>query len=226
MPARVSRCFLSLTLFMFLLALTPVADLDGIATQPVMLVSEPEKQGILPAGTPHDPIVIWGDANFSATALLEGWPGDGSPENPFIIDGLDIDLGGETGNCIIIWDTRVSFTISNCKLTGAEGYFLGDGFLGSGILLYNVAKGELVNNIVNSNAQGIFLMYSTSNSLVNNTCNSNNIGIELEESGYNTMANNTCSDNAIAGILLDSSHYNTVTNNICSNNTDCGIYLY
>ncbi|MHA2302672.1 MAG: hypothetical protein ACXACD_17130, partial [Candidatus Thorarchaeota archaeon] len=73
--------------------------------------------------TPHSNITIDGDANFSATALLEGWPGDGSPENPYIIDGLDIDLGGGVGHCISISNTRVNFTISNCTLTGAILYW-------------------------------------------------------------------------------------------------------
>jgi hypothetical protein len=44
---RVSHGILSLTLFMFLLALalnvTSVADLDGTAHQSTMLVSEPER---------------------------------------------------------------------------------------------------------------------------------------------------------------------------------------
>ncbi|MHA2360169.1 MAG: hypothetical protein ACXAB5_07835, partial [Candidatus Thorarchaeota archaeon] len=61
--------------------------------------------------TPHGTIVIDGDANFTATALLEGWPGNGSPEDPFIIDGLEIDRGGEVGHCISIINTRVSFII-------------------------------------------------------------------------------------------------------------------
>ncbi|MCK5239872.1 MAG: hypothetical protein KAR33_10015, partial [Candidatus Thorarchaeota archaeon] len=84
MSDRVSSCFLLLTLFMFLLTLatnvTPVADLEGIAAQSTTVVSEPEERGMLVAGTPHGPIAIDGDASFSDTALLEGWPGDGSPE--------------------------------------------------------------------------------------------------------------------------------------------------
>ena len=124
MPDRnkVSSCVLSLTLFMFMLALaasvTPVADLDEIPHRSTTVVSEPERRGMLGAGTPHGPIAIDGDANFSDKALLEGWNGDGSPENPYLVDGYDIDLSGEVGHCISISNTRVSFTISNCNLTG------------------------------------------------------------------------------------------------------------
>ncbi|MHA1958903.1 MAG: hypothetical protein ACW99U_01650 [Candidatus Thorarchaeota archaeon] len=63
--------------------------------------------------TPEGAITIVGDANFHDTALLEGWPGDGSPENPYIIDGLDINLGGGEGHGISISHTRVSFIIRN-----------------------------------------------------------------------------------------------------------------
>ena len=79
-------------------------------------------------------IAIDGDANFSDTALLEGWPGDGSPENPFIIDGLDIDVSPDhddcpcvsMGNCITIRNTRVDFNIRNCNVTRAS-YWEGGG---------------------------------------------------------------------------------------------------
>ena len=125
---RVSRCFLSVTLLMFLLTLvanvTTVSNFDEIAHQSDVVDSELEREEIPLAGTPHAPIAIDGDANFTDTALLEGWHGDGSPENPFIIDRLDIDLGGNNGSCISITNTQVSFIISNCNLTGAIYYII------------------------------------------------------------------------------------------------------
>ncbi|MHA3964705.1 MAG: hypothetical protein AM325_014335, partial [Candidatus Thorarchaeota archaeon SMTZ1-45] len=84
--------------------------------QPIIIIDLPEDDPIIEYGF----ITIDGDTNFSDTALVEGWEGDGSPGNPFIIDGLHIDLGVEFGHCIMISNTRVSFTISNCNLTGAN----------------------------------------------------------------------------------------------------------
>ncbi|MFX1603227.1 MAG: nitrous oxide reductase family maturation protein NosD [Promethearchaeota archaeon] len=151
---------------------------------------QPRLPPFQPLPPPHGAIAIDGDANFRDTALLYGWPGDGSPESPYIIDGLDIDLGFEWGPCIDIRNTRVNFIIRNCKLTSAGdsfGYYSG----GGGISLGNVRHGELVDNIVDSNAPGIFLEDSTSNSLVNNTCNSDDIGIYLYCSNSNIITNNT-----------------------------------
>jgi parallel beta-helix repeat protein len=171
-------------------------------------------------------IAIDGDANFYDIALLKGWPGDGSPENPFIIDGLDIVVDG--GNLISISNTRVSFTISNCNLTGA---CINSMYSGDGIHLENVTNGEIVNNICNKNEFGIFLTYSDFNTVANNICNNNRIGIELDNSDSNTVANNTCTSIDF-GILLRSSISNalinnTVADNNCFNNiaaiflTDC-----
>jgi parallel beta-helix repeat protein len=183
-------------------------------------------------------IAIDGDANFSATALQEGWPGDGSPEHPYVIRGLNIDLGSGAYHCIKISNTRVSFTISNCNLTGA---IRGTGYdPGGAIFLENVANGELVNNtcisnfigiylvrsqantIVNNtciyNKAGIYIYDSTNNIVINNTCNGNQRGIRLEDSEINTMVNNTCNSNDEFGIRFRQSHLDTVVNNICNNN--------
>ena len=247
---RVSRCLLSVTLSIFLLALaanvTPVAYSDRMFHQSDMVVSELEGEGMLLAGTPHARIAIDGDANFSDTALLEGWEGDGSPENPYIIDGVDIDLGGNSGSCIDISNTRVSFIISNCNLTGAPpGWTMG---MGAGIKLENVANGELVNNTCNSNERGIWLSESDYNTVVNNTCNDNHIdgirligttystlvnntcsnsegGISFSDSDSNTVASNTCNNNSQEGIYFGDSDFNTVASNTCNNNTEIGIYL-
>jgi len=55
----------------------------------LLWVPPPRDDGEPVVETPYGFITIDGDANFSDTALLEGWPGDGTPENPYIIDGLD-----------------------------------------------------------------------------------------------------------------------------------------
>ncbi|MFW9965260.1 MAG: nitrous oxide reductase family maturation protein NosD [Candidatus Sifarchaeia archaeon] len=156
-------------------------------------------------------IVIDGDANFAATALLEGWPGDGSPENPFIIDGLDILVGG--GYIISISNTQASFTISNCNLTG---WCYNTRYNGAGIYLENVTNGEIVNNICSRHSHGIILYGSSSNTVFNNTCTDNieGGGITLDNSDSNTVANNTCSN--YGGICLFESDHNLVENNTVS----------
>ncbi|NHJ12591.1 MAG: hypothetical protein EAX95_02900 [Candidatus Thorarchaeota archaeon] len=177
-----------------------------------------------PPLAPHTAIEIDGDANFSATALLEGWLGDGSPENPYIIESLDIDLEGAPGNCIYIENTRLYFIIRNCNLTGGS----------SGINLWNVTNGELVNNKCSNNTGcGICIAAYPStvsnNTVVNNTCISNGeSGISVYRSNLHTVSDNICSKNRIGIHLraeLAESMFNTISNNKCFNNTECGILI-
>ncbi|MHA2002970.1 MAG: right-handed parallel beta-helix repeat-containing protein [Candidatus Thorarchaeota archaeon] len=178
-------------------------------------------------------IAIDGDANFADTALREGWPGDGSPENPYIIESLDIDMGGAVGHCISIRNTRVNFTISNCNLTGTGPDFL---YPGAGIRLENVINGELFNNNCNTNHVGILLIDSHSNTVFNNICYNNSYGIRVEESHSNTVVNNTCNGNIVIfgdetppfsgwGISLAGSNSNIVANNSCFSN-EVGMILW
>jgi parallel beta-helix repeat protein len=167
---------------------------------------------------PDAPIAIDGDANFSDRALAQGWPGNGSPENPYIIDGLQIaqreldthDPNAEGGS-IEIRNTQVSFTISNCYLTGG------------GIFLDNISNGLIVDNFFN--IAGIYLRQAHSTTVANNTCTSGGgISINLVGSDSNTVSNNTCYNDWTA-ILLWYSDSNTVVNNICTSNEYTGICL-
>jgi parallel beta-helix repeat protein len=204
--------------------------------KPLLIIEDPIER------TPHAAIYIDGDANFSDTALLEGWPGDGSPENPYIIDGLEIArmswLGMEyEGSCISIYNTQVSFIISNCNLTGAGSHMIRLGFA---LHLVNVSGGLLLNNMFHNNEMDIGLESSHSNILANNTCKdvggggislyrsnnnfmtNNTCGIGLFVSDSNIVANNNCSSNE--GIEIVNSHSNTVVNNTCNFNP-VGIYV-
>jgi parallel beta-helix repeat protein len=199
-------------------SVAPVVDLDNDDFEPTVIISEPERIGFL-GGTPHAPIVIDGDANFTVTALTEGWLGDGSSGTPFIIEGLDIDVGGAPGHGISINNTRVHFVIRDCYLTGASAS------LGSGIYLYNVTDGELINNTCTSNSYGIYLYLSDFNTVSDNTCTSNShSGIYLGSSTSTVVSNNSCSSNTY-GIYLGSSTVNTLSNNTCTSNSNIGIYL-
>ena len=176
-------------------------------------------------GTVHAPIHITSNSDFASQASANGWPGDGTQGNPYMIDGYDIDGQGGT-YCIWIENTSVWFVIRNCKLwnatsTVSEPY-------GTGICLKNVQHGTLANNNCSGNSYGISL-YSSSNynNITNNNCSGNSYGISLYSSSNNNITNNNCSGNSWGGIYLhSSSNNNNITNNYCSGNSHYGIYLY
>lgn len=196
---------------------------------------------LLPSSlTAHNPITVDGDQNFTNTALAEGWQGNGSSQNPYIIDTLEIDRGGAPGHCISISNTRVNFTISNCHLTGASID------PGAGVFLNNVSYAEIINNNCSSNRFGISLASrSDHNSIINNTCNGNNRGIKVVSSYYNTIEGNFCDGNgdgiyligsescqvncnwvnnsAWSGIHFEGVDIGSITNNTCQYNGQSGI---
>ncbi|MFW9861849.1 MAG: nitrous oxide reductase family maturation protein NosD [Candidatus Thorarchaeota archaeon] len=166
----------------------------------------------------HDPIVINGDANFTETASAEGWSGDGSSDNPFIIDNLDIDRGGTSGACINISNTLVHFTIQNCDLAGASAQ--------AGIYLNNVSHGFLSNNTSTSNRYGIYLLSSGNNTIANNTCTGNNDGgIFMYDSDFNTVSDNDCDNNANFGIFIRFCDSSLLSKNSCSSTGAYGILI-
>jgi parallel beta-helix repeat protein len=206
--------------------------------------------------TPHDPISITSDDNFTDYSFL----GTGTDEDPYVIEGYNISTTSTRG--IYITDTTKYFTVRNCYVDAGEyGIYIRNVASGTatvinntctnnnniGIYLYNSGSSTVVNNTCSSNNFcGIFLSSSVSSTVANNTCNSNEEGIYLSNSGSSIVANNTCNNNEWDGIYLESSGSSTVTNNTCNNNnwggilfelsgsstvannsfTNCGLYIY
>jgi parallel beta-helix repeat protein len=210
---------------MFILLLgnmMPIDNSDGLTSRVNEAIEEPKTVDLFLAGTPHAPIAIDGDANFSDTATMEGWPGDGLYETPYIINGLDINLDGSPGHCISISNTRVNFTISNCNLAGASVD------PGAGIYLDNVQNAIIVGTICQLNTHGVLVQGRGSRNcvLINNTCIQNAIsGIQLAASLNITVAQNNCSSNYYGINIIDligqSGHSgeHIIANNFCYNNS-------
>ncbi|MHA2032057.1 MAG: right-handed parallel beta-helix repeat-containing protein, partial [Candidatus Kariarchaeaceae archaeon] len=167
---------------------------------------------------PKDPIFkvsyveqapIYIDDNFDFWNFSSS--GDGTVNDPFIIDNYNITSSNNT--LIHIQDTTAYFKISNNWLNGTGGNEVG-------IQLNNVVHGNITtNSISNTNLSAINLLLSWNNTLFNNTISSNSQGIYLSSSFNNTLFNNTLCNNAGSGIRLASSSGNTfLYNTICDNN--------
>jgi len=196
---------------------------------------------------PHNPIRINNNAEFASIAGSEGWVGNGSPGNPYIIEGYDIN-GSGYGYCIYIGNTTVYFVVRDSYLHEASGIGSWPYYSDSGIILNNVHNGIITNNNASSNnwhgielflsrntaianntassnkEYGIHHWESSNNTIINNTASNNGFGLVVTASSSNTIANNTVSNNGI-GIQLSSTSKNTITNNIASSNNYYGIYL-
>ncbi len=164
----------------------------------------------------HDPIRIDSNSDFSEKANSEGWKGNGSADNPYIIENYDID-GSDAGYCIYIGNTTVHFIIRNCTVHHASGNSWTYHW-NSGIVLYDVENGVVDNNTVEYNTgSGIYVFISDYNRISNNTISSNSdYGIYLDSS-YNVVENNSIADNDW-GVYLSSSN-NSLSNNAFVNDS-------
>lgn len=168
------------------------------------------------AYTTHDPIFINGDADFTTQATNEGWPGDGTEGNPYIIEGYEIhpNLYG-----IEIRSTSVNFIIRDLRITnGFDNY--------CGIYFDNVTNGRIENCIIEDNQYGLILSSSSNNLIIGDKVLFNNHnGISLFNSSQNIISNNDVSSNHLKGIYLTGSNRNNITDNNVSNNEE-GIQIY
>lgn len=120
------------------------------------------------AYTPHDPISIDGDEDFAAQAAEEGWLGDGTEDNPYVIEGYEITRGHE---CIYLVSTRAHFLIRDSRLVSSSYKYC--------IFLNNVQNGRVQNCILENGSFGLYMLSAGNITVMNNTIINNNIKCEL-----------------------------------------------
>ena len=193
----------------------------------------------------HGAISITNNDNFTDYAF----PGFGTLEDPYIIEGYSIITTNEIG--INIEGTSKHFVIRNCYVNaGRRGINIEDVALGTvtvinnicmdnsfefGIRLYKGSNAIITNNTCISSRDGINVHTSTGVTLTDNTCISNSYhGIKLEFSNSANLTNNTFSGNGFSGIFSWYSSFLTILNNTCKSNeigirlsnSDSGIIAY
>ncbi len=175
----------------------------------------------------RSPIRINNNSDFMSQATAEGWSGNGTQLNPYIIENYDIDAEG-AGNAIYIGNTTAYFIIRGCEVYNTSYQYSAPYSRGSGITLYNVQNGIVENNILRDNPddEGIYLESSSQNSIVNNTIFNDYYGITLYYSSNNKIYDNNISSTGYHGIYLWGASNNTLLNNSISGGGGNGIRLY
>ena len=127
-----------------------------------------------------------GFGNYTwSEAAMESWcDGSGTWNDPYIIENVTIDAGFSS-DCLRIVNSSVFFIIRNCTLINA-------GNLYTGIYLYNVNNGTIIDSIISFNYYiGIVLSQSNNNTIQDNTINSNGFyGLHLNGSNNNKILGN------------------------------------
>jgi len=178
--------------------------------------------------TPHDPIYIQGNDDFTSENGVTG--GSGTSNDPYTIEDWKISAATKDG--ITIRNTNVFFEISN-------SYIYTGGISHDGIVFYNVTNGVIKENILTGNKNGIMFRTQDPPMKENSSLNKiflNNIydnaydGIHFEHTIWDHHSDNKIFLNNITGnkrgIYLIMSQENLVFNNNVISNSEIGIELF
>jgi len=188
--------------------------------------------------TTRDPVRIDGNEDFAEKAEENGWPGDGSEDDPYVIEGYEIDGGGYRYG-IYIGNVTDHFFVRECYVYNVEGFpdppdtipsYLGP----ASIYLFNSQNGRVEENRLyggsldehgyTNTPSKIRLSNSEDNTIINNYLE--NSSIRLSHSSHNLITQNTIENTNISsprgsGISVSgaSSELNDIINNTISNKT-------
>ncbi|MFW9974704.1 MAG: right-handed parallel beta-helix repeat-containing protein [Candidatus Thorarchaeota archaeon] len=122
----------------------PISGIIAAATNQDQLIS---------SYAPHSPIIINSNLDFES----QGWPGNGTQSNPFIIEGLSIVTDGK--ECINISHTDVFFVIRDCYISSVKEW---EGLYNRGVTFGDVTNG-IIERVVISKKWLAITIFSSSN---------------------------------------------------------------
>ncbi|HLE46193.1 MAG TPA: NosD domain-containing protein, partial [Thermoplasmata archaeon] len=163
--------------------------------------------------TPHTPIVIVGNAEFTGANGVTG--GSGTPSDPYIIEGWEIDGSANSG--IEIYNTDAHFVIRDVYLHSA---------LIDGIFLYSVQNARVENATMPLNDIGVYIQVSSNVTVASSNISFSNLdAIELDASSNITVEGNEMWINGDWGVFAYESDDLVIRNNTISSNGWAGIEL-
>ncbi len=157
---------------------------------------------------PHQPISLNSNEDFANS----DFPGSGTSDDPYIIEGLNITVSNYNEDLISIVGTRAHFILRNNYINGLSTAW-------GGIVLTNVENAKIENNIITKvDSQAVALYQSQHSIVVNNTIGYSSNAIRLENSAnYNIIVNNTLLNTLMEGIIIEgASHNNSFISNYIS----------
>lgn len=120
---------------------------SDISTQNRPLYVEESQRVVIADTVPHDSINISSNQDFS----LQGWPGNGTVNDPFRIENLNIDT---EMSCINVSNTNVFFEVTGCSLSvyaaDREIYCL---------YFNNVTNGAVINCMIDARWYGTGILF-------------------------------------------------------------------
>ena len=123
---------------------------SDISTQNIALYVEESQRVVIADTVPHDSINISSNQDFS----LQGWPGNGTVNDPFRIENLNIDTAM---SCINVSNTNVFFEVTGCSLSvyaADRGIYC--------LYFNNVTNGAVINCMIDARNYGGGILFENS----------------------------------------------------------------
>jgi parallel beta-helix repeat protein len=194
-------------LTLLLIATNMIQNSSMTEFQPV-----PQKTSTIGSLIPHDTIWISGDEMFIEVAELEGWPGNGTQENPYLISGYYFNTWDKP---LTIYHATVHWIFANNLIDGEDDH--------GGTWIQNCTNGAIVNNEICNRRFAIAIARGSGINITGNyihDCWEN--GIEFA-GGMNSalIQNNVIENIGVAGFYSGLSRDSILANNTF---TKCGNY--
>ena len=161
----------------------------------------------------HGSISIESDQDF----IDYGFPGNGSADNPYILERLNVTSSSSLGMAVSVRDTHAYFIIRDCYIVSVYiGIALLDAAAGTGVVVNNT----LVSNSGDGGAISVQMVNCT---ILDNRCVNWAQGIHLNHASQCLISRNNVSDSTYQGINIRYSDYNTIIGNRIINSTQHGL---
>lgn len=198
-----------------------------IVASPMSMVMDDSHFNTMAYYEDHGPVAISSNEDFSS----QGWPGLGTPEDPYVIEGLFINTS-RGRNCIEVRNTRMHFTVINCFFShyGDDNEWPGGTHASVGARFFNNTHGMVENNSFIGNGVGVYVIMSN-NTMIgdNNFSGVADDPIISAISSNVTISNNVCAGNSfsidVTGHAYDDKKFYdgsyddiTIINNVCNTN--------
>ncbi len=168
------------------------------------------------AYTPHSTIRIFGNADFTPANGVSG--GTGTAEDPFIIEGWDINAASGAGAGIQILYTDAHFIIRDSFIHGP-----GKMSAARGIILQGASNGTIQNTTLTGLETGIYTDYANNTEIAKNNITNNFWPVRAKHSTNLTFTRNTMSDQEYGIVVLQSYRVEATGNTIITPSQ--GIFL-
>ncbi|MHA1247495.1 MAG: right-handed parallel beta-helix repeat-containing protein [Candidatus Thorarchaeota archaeon] len=164
--------------------------------------------------TAHAPITISSNADFSA----QGWPGSGTVDDPYVIEGLNIT---SDGTCISISGTDACFVIRDCFISSTEP----NPTSGEGIKFSYVTHGTIESSLIVNTYRGIYLLSDVSTRIENVTVRAAASRAIYSSSSRSLVVTNCTVWDSEAGMYMSNANVASITNSTFRSNLQYGVYV-